>query len=95
MGYFLELFARAKKKFSAANLSVRPGDARKLAHEFLCQRIEMKYCSVPPNGLYGFDPKREHLFEVRHYGAAYVGGSEHVAVSKSSGAVRSFGFRGE
>lgn len=71
--------------------------AKARVHEFLCQRIEITHCPVPPDNvnLYEFNPTREHLFTFKLFGHDSVGSSEYMAVDRESGEVRYLGFHGE
>lgn len=72
------------------------GQALAHAREYLRRILDIRPCHMIPCGLYGFDPSTEYLFlVVRGESAGYVGGTEYLAVSKSSGKVRHAGAIGE
>ena len=70
-------------------------EAKKIAHRFLCERIELEYCSGPPPGLYNFNPADELLFSFSLFGTSSIGSSEYVSISRATGEVRYLGHRGE
>ena len=69
--------------------------AKRLAQRFVGTQAILETCDASLVTLYNFDPAREHLFYVHRPDLLRVGGTEVVAVSKESGAVRSTGFHGE
>lgn len=70
-------------------------EAKKIAHRFLCEHIDLEYCTEQPPGLYGFHPSEEILYRFRLFGTLSIGGSEYVSVSKITGKVRYLGNLGE
>lgn len=62
--------------------------AKELARVFLSQRIELENCEVLPEGLYGFDQGKEFLFTFHIFDDSRIDGTQYVAVSKITGAVR-------
>lgn len=70
-------------------------EANKIAHEFLCENIEIEQCADPPDGLYAFNRSKEFLFRFRLVGHSSIGSAEYIAVSKETRAVRYLGFHGE
>jgi len=75
------------------------GEARKRALDFLSQGYGESIALVPvqscPTPVYGFDPKGWHLFAVTEGTAHRTGATRYVAVSKSTGEVRSLGLLGQ
>ncbi len=70
-------------------------NAKDIARSFLCEKIELQYCTDPPEGIYNFNNQEEFLFIFKLFGHLSIGGSEYVAVSKKTGAARYLGFYGE
>lgn len=70
--------------------------AKQLAQEFVGTRAKLVPCNGAPVGLYNADATKEFFFIVVQRTTEHrVGGTECVAVSKSTGVVRSMGFVGE
>ena len=69
--------------------------ACKIARAFLSDQIELEQCNELPGGLYKFNDAEEILYRFRLFSHLSFGGSEYIAVSKESGAVRYLGFLGE
>lgn len=76
-----------------------PSEASALAKDFICQRYADAHLPVPvatlPGSVYGFEPEGWVLFEVVERNPTRLGASEYVAVSLSTGEVRSLGYHGE
>ena len=63
--------------------------ALQIARDHLRNWIDLKPCDSPRGNLYGFDPDKEHLFEIV-YGPALsmIGNPGYLAVSRGTGNVR-------
>lgn len=71
-------------------------EALEHARKFLLGWLDVRRCEVPVDGLYGFDPEKELLFEVERKGPlAGIGASTYLAVHTGSGVVRVAGTAGE
>jgi hypothetical protein len=73
-----------------------PHDARDLALEFLCQQLrksnELELVDTCPSGVHGnLNPSDWHFFAVIEKRSHRTGGTQHVAVSKTTGEVRDLG----
>ncbi|MEJ1388539.1 MAG: hypothetical protein RPU12_11580 [Candidatus Sedimenticola sp. (ex Thyasira tokunagai)] len=71
--------------------------AKALAHEFLCRRIEITHCPELPENVnfYDFNPVTEYLFTFKLLGHGSVGAAEYIAVDRETREVRYLGFHGE
>lgn len=71
-------------------------EALERARAHLVARIVLKPCAVPPPTIYFFDPGSEFLFSIEQIGSEVrIGALEYIAVSRTTGEVRSLGFHGE
>ena len=70
-------------------------EIKQLAHDFLCQNIELEICNEIPDVLYEFNSKDELLFGFRLFGHIGIGASEYISVSRTTGTVKYRGFVGQ
>ncbi len=67
-------------------------DAKELARDFLSKKIKIE---TAYDSVYRRDPENEFCFSFKLCAHQIIGGSECVAVSKTTGAVRYIGLIGE
>jgi hypothetical protein len=76
-------------------MSISVDAAMAIAHGFFSQEVEVVHCKVAPKGLYMLDPDGEYYFAIHDLRVIRLGGTQHVAVSKTTGQVRDCGWVGE
>jgi len=74
---------------------MNPEEAEKLARNFLSKSIQVDYCELPTQNIYGFNPEEEYLFTFQLYDKLSIGSSPYIGVSRKTGVVRYLGSSGE
>ena len=70
-------------------------EAEKLVRKHLSDKIGIEYHPDPPVAIYNFNPEENFLFSFSISGPPMVGGSNYIAISKSTGEVRVLGRLGD
>ena len=70
-------------------------EAEDLVRKHLSDQIRIDFYPKPPVVIYGFDPEENLLFSFGLFGPNMVGGSNYIAISKTTGEVRTLGMMGE
>jgi len=70
-------------------------EAKQLAKDFLCQRIDLRTCKEPPPGYFQLQGSQEFIFKIKPNVVYGVGGDEYIAVSMGTDEVRCLNQQGE
>ena len=76
-------------------MGITISQAEVIARAFLSQEVQVVNCKDLPRSPYGFDADKEYLFAVADPHILTVGGTRHIAVSKTTGQVKDCGLLGE
>jgi hypothetical protein len=70
-------------------------EAEKLVRKHLSDQIRIDYYSEPPVAIYGCNPEDNYLFSFSLFGPPMVGGSNYIAISKTTCELRVLGRLGD
>ena len=70
-------------------------EAMKIVRKHLIYQVGIAYRPDPPVAIYNFNPEENFLFSYCLFGPPMVGGSNYIAISKSTGEVRVLGRLGD
>ena len=70
-------------------------EAEDLVRKHLADQIGIHFHPKPPVAIYGFNPEENYLFSFGLSSPGMVGGDNYIAISKTTGEVRTLGTMGE
>ena len=70
-------------------------EAEDLVRKHLSDQIGIQFHSKPPVAIYNFNPEENYLFSFGLSSPGMVGGDNYIAISKTTGEVRTLGTMGE